>query len=328
MISRRSILKLGYGGVLVAGASLGRVQASSAPVSIVIPGPPGGGADAIARIVAEKLGARINETIIVEARPGAGGLIASNYVKRQVPDGKVLYLSSSMLVTAPAVYPEVQKLDPVADFTPLARLSVNTYLFLARNQLPVSDVRQFIDYCRANPKKVTIGTVGQGSSSHLAAAYLVKAANLDVTIVHYKGSAPANQDLMGGFIDAKFENLAGTRATLDSGKVRILGVSNAERSPLFPDIPTVNESVAGMVVDDFFIIVAPKGMDKQRAQTLSKHLAEVVQMPDVQARLREQLGAISAPLDPDETVKYMRESFDRTKTWAADLLGVGETAGS
>lgn len=328
MISRRSILKLGYGGVLVAGATLGRVQASSAPVSIIIPGPSGGGADAIARIVAEKLGTKINETIIVEARPGAGGLIASNYVKRQAPDGKVLYLSSSMLVTAPAVYPELQKLDPVADFTPLARLSVNTYLFLARNQLPVSDVRQFIDYCRANPKKVTIGTVGQGSSSHLAAAYLVKAANLDVTIVHYKGSAPANQDLMGGFIDAKFENLAGTRATLDSGKIRILGVSNAERSPLFPDIPTVNESVPGMVVDDFFIIVAPKGMEKQRAQALSKHLAEVVQMPDVQARLREQLGAISAPLDPEETVKYMRESFDRTKTWAADLLGTGETADS
>lgn len=315
------MLKLGYGGVLLAGASIGRLQANSAPVSIVIPGPPGGGADAIARIVADKLAARINETIIVEARPGAGGLIASNYVKRQAPDGKVLYLSSSMLVTAPAVYPEVQKLDPVADFTPLARLSVNTYLFLARNELPVSNVREFIAYCRANPRKVTIGTVGQGSSSHLAAAYLAKAANLDVTIVHYKGSAPANQDLMGGFIHAKFENLAGTRATLDSGKVKILGVSNAERSPLFPDVPTVNESVPGMVVDDFFVIVAPKGMDREQAGALSKHLGDVVRMPDVQARLRSQLGAISAPLDPDETVGYMRESFDRTKAWAADLLG-------
>lgn len=326
MISRRSILKLGYGSVLVAGA-LGRVHAS-APVSIVIPGPSGGGADAIARIVADKLGAKLNETVIVEARPGAGGLIASNYVKRQAPDGKVLYLSSSMLVTAPAVYPDVQKLDPVTDFTPLARLAVNTYLFLARNELPVSDVRQFIQYCRANPGKVTIGTVGQGSSSHLAAAYLVKAENLDVTIVHYKGSAPANQDLMGGFIDAKFENLAGTRATLDSGKVKILGVSNAERSPLFPDIPTVSESVPGMVVDDFFVIVAPKGMDKAQARVLGKHLADVVQMPDVQAKLRSQLGAISSPLNPDETEGYMRESFDKTKTWAADLLGPGGLAGS
>ncbi|ANN79216.1 Bug family tripartite tricarboxylate transporter substrate binding protein [Bordetella flabilis] len=328
MISRRGILKLGYGGVLVAGTSFGRVQANSAPVSIIIPGPPGGGADAIARIVAEKLGGKINETIIVEARPGAGGLIASNYVKRQAADGRVLYLSSSMLVTAPAVYPDVQKLDPVTDFTPLARLSVNTYLFLASKQLPVSNVPEFIEYCRANPKKVRIGTVGQGSSSHLAAAYLAKAANLDVIVVHYKGSAPANQDLMGGFIDAKFENLAGTRATLDSGKVKILGVSNAERSPLFPDVPTVNESVPGMVVDDFFVMVAPKGMDKERAQALSKSLGEVVRMPDVQAKLRNQLGAISAPLDPEQTVVYMRESFDRTRTWAADLLGPAELANS
>lgn len=327
MISRRSILKLGYGGVLVAGA-VGRVHANSAPVSIVIPGPPGGGADAMARIVADKLGAKINQTVIVEARPGASGLIASNYVKRQAPDGKMLYLSSSMLVTAPAVYPDIQKLDPVTDFTPLARLTVNTYLFLARNELPISNVREFVQYCHANPGKVTIGTVGQGSSSHLAAAYLVKAENLDVTIVHYKGSAPANQDLMGGFIDAKFENLAGTRVTLDSGKVKILGVSNAERSPLFPDIPTVNESVPGMVVDDFFVIVAPKGMDKAQAQVLGKHLADVVQMPDVQPKLRSQLGAISAPLNPDETVGYMRESFGRTKTWVADLLGPGELAGS
>ncbi|MBV7481388.1 tripartite tricarboxylate transporter substrate binding protein [Bordetella sp. BOR01] len=319
MISRRSFLKLTYGSALVAGSFLGRVQASSGPVSIVIPGPPGGGADAIARIVADKLGAKLNETVIVEARPGASGLIASNYVRRQAPDGRVLYLSSSMLVTAPAVNPEIQKLDPVADFTPLARLSVNTYLFLANKNLPVSDIREFIEYCRANPGKVKIGTVGQGSSSHLAAAYLAKAANIDVIIVHYKGSAPANQDMMGGFVDAKFENLAGTRAALDSGKVRILGVSNEQRSPLFPDVPAVNEVVPGLAADDFFVIVAPKGMDKEQAQALSRHLGEVVQMPDVQMKLRDQLGAISAPLDPERTAEYMRASFSRTKDWAADL---------
>lgn len=320
MISRRDFLKLTYGSALVASTSVGLARAASGPVSIVIPGPPGGGADAIARIVADKLGAKLSETVIVEARPGASGLIASNYVRRQAPDGKVLYLSSSMLVTAPAVNPDIQKLDPVTDFTPLARLSVNTYLFLANKTLPVSNVREFIEYCRANPGKVKIGTVGQGSSSHLAAAYLAKAANIDVVMVHYKGSAPANQDMMGGFVDAKFENLAGTRATLDSGKVKILGVSNAERSPLFPDVPTVNEVVPGLVADDFFVIVAPKGMDGARAQTLSKYLGEVVRMPDVQAKLRDQLGAISAPLDPDKTAEYMRASFDRTKTWAADLL--------
>jgi tripartite-type tricarboxylate transporter receptor subunit TctC len=320
MNSRRRILKLACGSAAVAALSSGRVWANTPPVTIVIPGPPGGGADAIARIVAEKLGPKIGETIIVEARPGAGGLIASNYMKRQDPDGRMLYLSSSMLVTAPAVQPEVQKLDPVTDFTPLARLSVNTYLFLANNHLPVSNVREFIDHCRANPGKVKIGTVGQGSSSHLAAAYLAKAAKLEVIIVHYKGSAPANQDLMGGFIDAKFENLAGTRTTIDSGKVKILGVSNADRSPLFPDLPTVNETVPGMVVDDFFVIVAPKGMPAARAQELSKYLGEVVQMPDVQSKLRDQLGAIAAPLNPGETAKYLRDSFERTKTWAVDLL--------
>src|SRR3546814_5986726 len=141
--------------------------------------------------------------------------------------------------------------------------------------------------CRANPGKVKIGPVGQGSSSHLAAAYLAKAANIDVIIVHYKGSAPANQDMMGGFVDAKFENLAGTRAALDSGKVRILGVSNEQRSPLFPDVPAVNEVVLGLAADDFFVIVAPTGMDKEQAQALSRHLGAVVQMPDVQMKLHD-----------------------------------------
>lgn len=319
MISRRSFLKSAYGSALAAGAPFELSLANSAPVSIVIPGPPGGGADAIARIVADKLGPKINDTVIIEARPGAAGLIASNYVKRQAPDGKVLYLSSSMLVTAPAVNPTTQKLDPVTDFTPLARLTINTYLFLANKNLPVSNVREFIEYCRANPGKVKIGTVGQGSSSHLAAAYLAKAANLDVIIVHYKGSAPANQDMMGGFIDAKFENLAGTRATLSSGKVNILGVSNAERSPLFPDAETVSETVPGLVVDDFFVIVGPKQMDAGHAQALSKSLGEVVQLEDVKTRLRDQLGAISAPLDPERTADYMRTSFNRIKNWAADL---------
>lgn len=319
MFSRRLFLKFGGAGVVAASMPVLRAHAADGPVRIVIPGPPGGGADAIARIVAEQLGTRINQTVIVESRPGASGLIASNFVRGQAPDGKVLYLSSAFLAVAPAVEPEIHKFNPATEFTPIARLALNTSLLIANNNLPVKTFPEFLAYAKANPGKVRIGTGGQGTTGHLAAAFLAKATGIEFIVVHYKGSAPANQDLMGGFIDAKFDNLASTRSVLESGKVKIIGASSKERSPLYPDLPTLNEFVPGLQLDDFFVIVAPKGMAQDQADALSKNLAEIVTLAEVQKKLRDQLGAVGAPLDGPRTGAFIQEVYDRTRHWTVDL---------
>jgi tripartite-type tricarboxylate transporter receptor subunit TctC len=255
--------------------------------------------------------------VVADYRPGAGGLIATQHVMAQPPNGLTLYLSSSMLVKAPALEPDVQKYNPVSDLTPIAKLTENAYVMILRNDFPAKDLDEFIAYCRTNPGKASIATVGRGSNSHLSAAFLVKQARLDVKVVHYKGSAPGSQDLMGGFVDAKFENLAGVRSVVNSGRARVVAVGGRERSSLFPSMKLFSESVPGFVFEDHFVVAGPPRMAPELVESLSRHLGEIVLAKEVAEKLREQLGAVSAPLGPKATATYLREVFETTRKQAA-----------
>jgi tripartite-type tricarboxylate transporter receptor subunit TctC len=314
MIQRRNFL---LGCALPAIAPYAAAQAITGPVRLVIPGPPGGGADSFFRMIGEPLAARLGVPVVADFRPGAGGWIATQHVMAQPPNGQTLYLSSSMLVKSPALDPNVHKYNPVTDVTPIARLTENAYVVVVRNDFPAKDLEEFIAHCRANPGKVSIATVGKGSNSHLSAAYLVKQAKLDVKIVHYKGSAPSSQDLMGGFVDAKFENLAGARSVIASGRARVIAVGGRERSSLLPGMKLFSDAVPGFVFEDHFVIAAPPKMAPELAETLSRHLGEIVMNRDVAQKLREQLGAVPAPLGPQATAAYLRDVFETTKKQAA-----------
>jgi tripartite-type tricarboxylate transporter receptor subunit TctC len=313
MLQRRHLL---LATAAAAAAPFARAQGSSGPVRLVIPAPPGGGADNVFRLIGEPLSARLGVPVLADYRPGAGGLIATQHVMAQPPNGQTLYLSSSMLVKAPALEPEVQKYNPITDLTPIARLTENAYVLIVRNDFPAKDLDEFIAQCRSNPGKVSIATVGRGSNSHLSAAYLVKQARLDVKVVHYKGSAPGSQDLMGGFVDAKFENLAGVRSVVNSGRARVIAVGGRERSSLFPGMKLFSESVPGFVFEDHFVVAGPPKMPAELADSLGRHLGEVVTGKDVADKLREQLGAVAAPLGPKATATYLREVFETTRKQA------------
>lgn len=314
MIQRRSFL---LGSAMGAVAPLAAAQNASGPVRLVIPGAPGGGADSIARLISDPLAAKLGMPVVSDFRPGAGGWIATQHVMAQPPNGLTLYLSSSMLVKSPALDPEVHKYNPITDVTPIARLTENAYTFIVRTDFPAKDLDEFIAHCRANPGKVSIATVGKGSNSHLSAAFLVKQAKLDVKVVHYKGSAPSSQDLMGGFVDAKFENLAGARTPVNAGRARIIAVGGRERSSLFPGLKLFSESVPGFVFEDHFVIAGPPKMPHELAETLSRHLGEIVTGKEVSQKLRDQLGAVAAPLGPQATATYLREVFETTRKQAA-----------
>ena len=319
MSTRREFNVFLVGSALLGATGSLWAQEPTGPIRIVIPGPVGGGADNIARIMAEKLQASLERTVVVDPRPGASGLIASNYVMKQAPDGQVLYLSSSMLASAPALDPEVQKFDPVRNFSPIAQLTKNTMLLIVKSSLPVSNTEEFVEYCRQNPGRVSIGTIGPSSSTHLMAAYLAKSANLDINIVHYKGSAPGNQDLMGGFIDARFDNLAGVFGVLNSGHAKAIAVAGKDSSPLFPELKLVSETVPGLYFDDHFVIVGPANMNGDLIKKLNKALGAIVSMPEVSDKLREQLGSVSAPLSPQETELAMKDICESTKRMVAQV---------
>lgn len=317
MTQRRTVLRGLLSSALITTAPLAMAQNSGGPVRLVIPAPPGGGADNIARLIADPLASRLGMPVVADYKPGAGGLIATQHVMAQPPNGLTLYLSSSMLVKAPALDPEVQKYNPLTDLTLIARLTQNAYVLVVRKDFPAKDLDEFIAYCRANPGKVSIATVGQGSNSHLSAAFLVKQANLDVKVVHYKGSAPGSQDLMGGFVDAKFENLAGVRSTIASGRARVIAVGGRERSSLFPGMKLFSESVPGFVFEDHFVVAGPPKMPPELAEKLSRHLGEIVLEKEVSEKLRDQLGAIAAPLGPKATAAYLKDVFENTTKQAA-----------
>ena len=314
MMQRRSFL---LGSALAAVAPLAAAQNASGPVRLVIPGAPGGGADSIARMLSDPLAARLGMPVVSDFRPGAGGWIATQLVMAAPPNGQTLYLSSSMLVKSPALDPDIHKYNPITDVTPIARLTENAYTFIVRTDFPARDLDEFIAHCRANPGKVSIATVGKGSNSHLCAAFLVKQAKLDVKIVHYKGSAPSSQDLMGGFVDAKFENLAGSRSPVNAGKARIIAIGGRERSSMFPGLKVFSESVPGFVFDDHFVIAGPPKMPAELAESISRHLGEIVMGKEVAQKMRDQLGAVAAPLGPQATAAYLREVFENTKKQAA-----------
>jgi tripartite-type tricarboxylate transporter receptor subunit TctC len=317
MSSRRQFVGGLFGTALASAVPLAVAQPASGPVHLVIPGAPGGGADNIARLITERLPSKMGMPAIIDYKPGASGWIATQYVMSQPPNGMTLYLSSSLFVKAPALQPAIQKYNPTVDLTPIARLTDNLNVLIVRSDLPVKDMDEFIAYCRAKPGKASIATVGQGSNSHLAAAFLVKQAKLDVNIVHYKGSAPSTQDLMGGFVDAKFENLAGASSAVNSGRARVIALGAKERSPLLPGVKLFSESVPGFLFDDHFVVVGPPKMAPELVNKLSRHLAEIVSEKEVSEKLRDQLGAISAPLNPQDTATYLRSVFEITKKQAA-----------
>lgn len=317
MPSRRHFVRGIFGSAIASAIPLVMAQPTNGPVHLVIPGPPGGGADNIARMITERLPAKLGMPAIVDYKAGASGWLATQYVMSQPPNGMTLYLSSSLLVKAPALEPAIQRYNPITDLTPIARLTENLNALIVRSDLPVKDMDEFIAYCRANPGKVSIATVGKGSNSHLAAAFLVKQVKLNVNIVHYKGSAPSSQDLMGGFVDAKFENLAGVRNAVNSGRARVIALGAKERSSLLPGVKLFSESVPGFLFDDHFVVVGPPKMAPELTEKLSRYLGEIVSEKEVSEKLRDQLGAIAAPLNPKDTTTYLQSVFEITKKQAA-----------
>lgn len=307
MIQKRSILRAGL--ALAAATCMSASFAQSATrTTIVLPYPPGGASDTLARLISDKLQARLGHTVIVEYKPGGNHAIANQYVNSQPADGSTLYLIATPFSTAPAANPTVLKYHPAKDFTPIARLTNNVAVLVANSNTPYNSVAELTSYAKANPGKIQFATTGIGSLDHLLAYRLGKLSGTTFNLIHYKGAGQAFQDLMGGHVDVKIDSYASAKPALDTGRAKLLAVADPAPSRLLPDVKTISQTIPGASLSSYFGVVGPRGMSPEVAARLSTILAEVIRSEELAPKLKV-LAMEPAPLPPAEFGKFMSDGF-------------------
>ena len=284
------------------------------PLRLVVPYPPGGTSDLLARTVGIRLGERLGQPVVIENKAGAGGVIGSQQVQKAAPDGTTLLLST---IASHGIIPALQKpapYDPVRDFTPLTLLAGTPNVLLVNKDLPARNLEEFLAMARAKPGGVSFGSTSLGGSPHMSGELLKVLAKVDLLHVPYKGGGPMLVDLMGGTIPAAFDNLPSAMPHIRAGKVRALAVTTAKRWPSAPEIPTMAEAgVPGYEMSAWFGLMAPAGLSPQLAQLLHREVAAVLKEPDVNKRLLE-LGAEPSGMSPEEFSRFIgaeREKWTR-----------------
>ncbi len=314
---------------LVLGAALSGALPAAAqnfpdrPVKIIVPQPPGGGFDTVARVVADRLQALLGQPVVVENRPGAGTLVGTDIAAKAAPDGYTLLLGGvSNMAFNVGLYPKLAY-DPVRDFTPVGMVVSWPYMLIARKDLPQNSFKEVIDFARANPGKLTYASAGRGTGQHLASAVLSHLAKLDILHVPYSGAQPAYQDLLGGRIDLFFDNSSTALPQVKGEKVKAFAVSTAKRYAPTPDLPSVKETgVADMDMDSWFGVFAPRATPQPVLERLRTEMAKVRADPGVIDIFSKSGGAMST-MTPQEAEAFARSEAEN---WGKLIREAGVTA--
>jgi tripartite-type tricarboxylate transporter receptor subunit TctC len=258
-------------------------------VRFVVPYPPGGFNDTLARVSADKLGKMWNQSVVVENKPGGNTTVGNVSVAKGPADGYSILITPLPFSALPGLYRGNLPYDALKDFQPLVWAGSTMNALVVRNDLPVSNVREFIDYAKKNPGKMNFGSTGSGSSNHLSMELFMKMTGTKLAHIPYKGSAPAVTALLAGEIDALFDNVPNVVQHIKAGKMKVIGVSGLKRSALLPDAPTVAESgVPGFEVNVWFGMQVPAGTPKPVVEKLNRDIVALLKEPDVVKRFNDQ----------------------------------------
>jgi len=284
----------------------------SRPVKVIVPFATGSASDTVARTVADKLTLAMGQPFIVENRAGAGSTIANEYVAKAAPDGYTLLISTAALPIGASAYPNL-KYD-TSSFVSVT-VFTNSALALAVNpDFPAKSAKDFIEYARANPGKINFGSLGVGTSHHVTAEKLKLDANINMVHVPYKGSGPAHLDLMGGQIQAMFDNLVALMPHFKSGKLVPIAVTTSKRHPQLPDVPTLSEAgVKGFEAVAWFGMVAPPGTPRDIINKLNIEIVKILNMPDVRQRLIDG-GSEVIGNSPDDADRFLKSEIKKWGT--------------
>jgi tripartite-type tricarboxylate transporter receptor subunit TctC len=304
---------------IAGGAACAQDAYPSKPVHLLVPFPPGGAVDIVARTLSDELSKRWGQPIVVENRPGAGGTIAEAVAAKARPDGYTLILVASGHALTSYLYPGLPY-DPLRDFTPLSLVGSSPNMLLVRADSPYRSIGDVLAAARANPGQLSYGYAGNGTSPHLAGELLKYMAKVEITPVPYKGGAPVLNDLLGGHIPLSFNNIPESIGFVQAGRLRPLGVTTAARSPVLPDVPTIAESgLPGYDTGVWWGFLAPAGLPAAIKARLAKDCAEAVQVASVRERLLK-IGAEPIGGSAEDFEKLIRSEHEK---WGPVIKAAG-----
>ena len=308
--TRRSAVVATLGGLALPAAAQSEPYPSR-PLKIIVPTPPGGGADAFARVIGARLGEQMKTTVIIENRPGAAGNAAAEQVKRMPPDGYSLFIGAiAILAISPSLYKNLP-FDPLKDFSPITMGVVLSNLLVAHPSLPANNVKELIALAKARPGVINYSSSGNATAGHLAGELF--AAMTDTQLVHvpYKGGGPAMVDLIAGHVQISFASPPSALPHVKTGKLKVLGVTTEKRQTAMPDVPTIAEAgVPGFSANNWYCFVGPAGMPRDIVARLNHEIRLAMQDPAVQHSMAGQ-GMVAEPSSPEALSQIIASEMEK-----------------
>ncbi len=287
-------------------AAVDTVKYPSRLVRLQVGYSPGGAVDVSARLIAQRLTEAFGQSFIVENRPGADGIVASDFVAKAAPDGHTLAYISAGHTMNPALHPKSMPYHPLNDFEPVSMIATGAQTLVVNPSLPARNVKELVELARARPGQINFASSGAGGPMHLSGELLKIAAGIDIIHVPYKGGGPALNDVIGGQVEMTFIGAPASMPHIRSGRLRILAVSTMKRVAALPDVPTVAESgYPGFDVGALYAVLAPAGTPAPIVTRLSNELAKIVAVRDIRERLTG-LGLETAGSTPEHLTEFMR----------------------
>ena len=318
--------KLIIGLVISAGATVAAAQQyPTHSVNMIVPYAAGGPTDTVARVVAQAMLKPMGQTIIVENRPSAGGIIGPEAVKNAKADGYTILIHHIGMATIPTLYRQL-RFNPLTDFEYIGLINEVPMTIIANEKVPAKDLKEFLAYLRANKDKVSYANAGIGAASHLCGMLFMSAIQLDLLTVPYKGTGPAMNDLLGGQVTFMCDQTTTTTSQIKSGKVKAYGITSAKRVPSLPDVPTLEEQgLKGANVGIWHGLYAPKGTPKPVIEKLVSSMQTALADADVQKRFGE-LGAVTFPKDKQNPQALEAHLKAEIAKWAPLIKKAGQYA--
>ena len=308
----RTLTRLAAVAALALAPALAFAQAwPSKPVKIIVPFAAGGTTDVVARQLAAKLQEAWGQTVIVENKAGAGGNIGADATAKSPPDGYTLLMTSGSIVTANQYMYKNMGFDPAKDLVPITNVASGPQVIVIANGLPPKDLREFIAYAKANPRKINFGSAGIGTQTHLAGENLAYSAGIELVHVPYKGEAAALTDLVGEQIQMVPANFAAALPQIQGGRVRCLAVTSKERHPQLKDCPAAAEVISGFSNDGWWGLMAPAGTPREILDKVQRDAARILHSPEFKESFAKQ-GMVPVANKPEELAAAIREE---AKVW-------------
>lgn len=291
----------------------------SKPIRVISPWPPGGPADAIARPVLDRLAAALGQPVVLESRSGANGTIGTGYVATAAPDGYTLLLSHAGPTAISPAITRAMPYDPIKDFEHITLVASPTLVLVVLPDMPVKTVPDLIEYAKKNPGKLTYGSVGPGSTTHLAGEMLSMMADIKLVHVPYRGAAPLMTDMLGGRIHIAFIGNAAAAQHVKAGNLRAIAVTSKDRASIATELPTVHETLPGFEVSSWYGLAAPAGTPKPMVERLYTEVSKILRDREIVARL-QQTGSEPGGMPPDQFTARIKSDIEQ---WAKVTTAAG-----